>query len=380
MESSNECKALSCIEKRINNNFCSKHTKKLIPIYKRYKSLQISIQGHLFGQKITDPLSVYQKTSTIVRLRQKYSHSLKSQYYDLGHEHMIQILKNLIQKTADILIENSKIIPQEFTGSEQNDSDSDELESEEPEVESGSESDHSILHKGIGEACSMAISYFVNKKNNDCKNTAISILRNYINSMKIQTNTADGKNYLLNKLNQILFLAMELYIAIINKKSEYLINSKQHQDFYYCCVKHLLYILIQSKEFVFHIIQMALCLWVNPRKHNSYFYAKIVYSNEIVITLYDQLTSKFEVISTPLSIPINLFHHECTIELIRCEACCYEEKEKLAYNTSKQIHVFTLKNFLVEGFPKKIYFEWIKSGNKNIQIPSTCITKYIDIS
>lgn len=83
------CKALGCDLARVNQNFCKSHTKKLYPVYRRYKRLENQAENDAFG--------IY---SRVALLREYYHNNLKLEYRDEGHKLAIRQRKELVEKLA----------------------------------------------------------------------------------------------------------------------------------------------------------------------------------------------------------------------------------------------------------------------------------------
>lgn len=114
------CKALGCELARVNRNFCKSHTKKLYPVYRRYKRLEATAEADAFG--------IY---SRVTLLREYYHNSLKVEYRDDGHKLAIEHCRDLVEKLASERVE----VPKELEPSPDSDEEvSEEIEESCPEI------------------------------------------------------------------------------------------------------------------------------------------------------------------------------------------------------------------------------------------------------
>lgn len=88
------CKAMGCDLVRVNRNFCSRHTRKLYPIYKRYKRLESRVEEDEFG--------IYSRS---VLLREYYLNKLKEEFRDEGHRLAIKKRRERIEELAVVRTE-----------------------------------------------------------------------------------------------------------------------------------------------------------------------------------------------------------------------------------------------------------------------------------
>lgn len=88
------CKAMGCDLVRVNRNFCSRHTRKLHPIYKRYKRLESRVEEDEFG--------IYSRS---VLLREYYFNKLKEEFRDEGHQLAIRRRRERIEELATVRTE-----------------------------------------------------------------------------------------------------------------------------------------------------------------------------------------------------------------------------------------------------------------------------------
>ncbi len=102
------CRAPNCKLKRITASHCSFHNHQLSPLYSRYKNLQSKLVSAI-PISIPELLKLYGTCSRIYLLRQEYQRrGFREEFWDSGHNHMIDSLWTKMQKIAKIIEDTIK--------------------------------------------------------------------------------------------------------------------------------------------------------------------------------------------------------------------------------------------------------------------------------
>lgn len=106
----NICKAKDCTSKRVNENFCGKHTHRWYPVYMRYKNLQDRAMSDLPGT-IPDLVKLYGLYAKIYELRKRFRNALDPKYHDSGHVRAIDATWQMMTKIEQKLCSLTSIKP-----------------------------------------------------------------------------------------------------------------------------------------------------------------------------------------------------------------------------------------------------------------------------
>lgn len=108
------CKTEGCTESRVNENHCARHTRKLHPLYLRYKDLERQLrEAETELSDIPSLLRLYTLCARAYKLRQRYRDAMKSELRDQGHDVAIYRLLLRMRKLDQRLRELTKLGPLE---------------------------------------------------------------------------------------------------------------------------------------------------------------------------------------------------------------------------------------------------------------------------
>lgn len=111
---SDTCKSTGCTEPRVNENHCARHTRKLHPLYLRYKDFERQLrEAETELSDIPSLLRLYTLCARAYKLRQRYRDAMKSELRDQGHDVAIYRLLLRMRKLDQRLRELTEIQPRE---------------------------------------------------------------------------------------------------------------------------------------------------------------------------------------------------------------------------------------------------------------------------
>lgn len=105
------CKAERCREPRVNDNHCARHTRKLHPLYIRYKTVEHRITETDIPKDIPTMVHMYALYARAYRLRSRYREATKTELRDDGHDMAIYRLLTRMRRLDRDLCELTKAQP-----------------------------------------------------------------------------------------------------------------------------------------------------------------------------------------------------------------------------------------------------------------------------